>query len=225
MTDADRELERLFAVTRSATEPDAGARARVRAGLAARLAGSPAASLAERTASKGAWLSLGAAVVGIGAFLLLAAPEEEAVVPKPALSSAAAPAPSLERVASAQARQPAPPVASEVAVAPQPSSSSRGASRRSAAPGPSPTDRGDEIALVTSMQQALRAGQASQVLALASEHARRFPSGAMAQEREGARAIALCQLSAPPERRAIFDDFSKRFASSPYTARAKAACQ
>ena len=41
--DVDQELERLLQVTRAATEPDADARARVRAALAAGLAGAGAA--------------------------------------------------------------------------------------------------------------------------------------------------------------------------------------
>jgi hypothetical protein len=75
------------------------------------------------------------------------------------------------------------------------------------------------------MQQALRAGNPGQALSLAAEHARRFPRGALSEEREGARAVARCQLAKPGARPAILRAFSHGFDQSPYMARVKAACQ
>jgi hypothetical protein len=75
------------------------------------------------------------------------------------------------------------------------------------------------------MQQALRAGNAGRALSLAGEHARRFPRGALIEEREGVRAVAQCKLAPPDGRATIAESFLRRFGSSPYAARVKAACQ
>jgi hypothetical protein len=75
------------------------------------------------------------------------------------------------------------------------------------------------------MQQALRAGDAGRALALAGEHTLRFPRGTLAEEREGARAVAQCQLAAPSARGTISQKFARRHPSSPYVARVKAVCQ
>jgi hypothetical protein len=225
MTDADRELERLFAVTRAATEPDSGARARVRAEIAARLAGH--AEMSEpRAASKSLWLGLGAAIIGVGAVLLLTSPKPEAAKTVPLARPTSSEATLIRSIDAAPLAQPPrspSPVASE-SVAPRASSSNSASSSRKPLVG-SPGDAGDEIALIRAMQQALRSSNATQALALASEHARRFPNGALREEREGGRAIARCQLAEPAARRAIFEDFVQHFSASPYAARAKAACQ
>jgi hypothetical protein len=92
----------------------------------------------------------------------------------------------------------------------------------SSAPAANPVE---ELPLVRAMQQALRAGNASQALALAADHTRRFPRGSLIEEREGVRAVARCQLAAPDARAPIFAAFTRHFSTSPYTARVKAACQ
>lgn len=223
--EVDSELERLFVVARQETQPDAGARARVRAGIARKLS----TSAAPTTSARHAWLGAGGvaalALGGIALWLNGAAPPRP-IISSPALAPSAelapgapAPAASLEVtppvapipcVAAPAAKGPAlkPPVAS----AKPPSSTP-------------PTDPAEELTLVRSMQQALRAGNASQALTLAAEHARRFPSGALVEEREGVRAIAQCQLAAPEARAALLSAFTRRFGGSPYAARVKAACQ
>jgi hypothetical protein len=75
------------------------------------------------------------------------------------------------------------------------------------------------------MQQALRGGNPGRALALATEHGRRFPRGALVEEREGVRAVASCQLATPQARLQILSSFLQRFATSPYVGRVKAACQ
>jgi hypothetical protein len=74
------------------------------------------------------------------------------------------------------------------------------------------------------MQLALRSGNPARALAVANEHARRFPSGTLSQEREGARAIARCQLAEPAARASMQSAFEARYPGSPYAARVKAAC-
>jgi hypothetical protein len=221
--DLDQELARLLSVTRSGTEPDANARARVRAALAVGLAsggGAKPAPLPRAGLAAKLWLLSALAVLVLVGVVLSGSPEKASLVPAPVRPSAAA-----SLVAAPPAVEPAPlPSAPPSAVAALSASAlARPASSQPRAPahaeGPA-----DELTLVSSMQLALRSGNASQALALASEHARRFPSGALAQEREGARAIARCQLAEPAARAAILDAFAARYAGSPYAARVKAAC-
>lgn len=223
--EVDQELERLFTVAREATQPGAGARERIRAGLAPRLA---AGAGARRSWGWRAWLGVGVALLGVGAVAVgLRGPEPVpsvvAAAPPSALSAPSPPEPvaSPLTVATAVAplATPAPaPAPSAVAAAPAKVSPPARSAEASA-------DPAEELALVRSMQQALRSGNASQALTLAGEHARRFPRGTLVEEREGVRAIAQCQLAAPTARAQVLAAFSQRFASSPYAARVKAACQ
>lgn len=227
--EVDQELERLFSVTREATQPDGDARARIRAGLDARLAAG--AGTAPAVARGKHWFGIGAAVVGIGAAILWYAGSRPssapAVAAKPADVQAqpglvAEPAPVVASTPVAEPAVAAAPVSEPptVAEARKPKPQASVAAANSAAPDPA-----EEITLVRAMQQALRSGNASQALALAGEHARRFPKGALIEEREGARAVARCQLAQPEARTAILEGFSKSFGASPYAARVKAACQ
>lgn len=230
--EVDQELERLFSVTRAATEPDSRARLRIRAGLDARLlAGEgPAAS----RAAKKHWVGVGVAVVGVGAAALWlstlprgAVPSAQAPVvarsttPRAAASAlpvvTPAPPPSEPAVAAAP-----PPSPRATALAPQRAELARPASASST---PATPDPGEEVGLVRAMQQALRSGDPSRALALAGEHARRFPHGALVEEREGARAVASCQLAEPSARATVGEAFTRRFGASPYAARVKAACR
>lgn len=222
--DVEQELQRLFQATRAGTEPDANARARVRAAVALGLSGAGGASLAPAMrGGRGAklwWLSvLSVALLGVALWWRPARPAATPLVPPvvpSALAVATAPPPGRAAIPPADSAPAAAlpgPSAGEVTLRPSPS--------RSAAKAGEPAD---ELALVSSMQLALRSGNATQVLALASEHARRFPDGALAQEREGARAIARCQLAQPEARAAILSAFQQRYPVSPYSARAKAAC-
>jgi hypothetical protein len=223
--DVDQELERLLNATRSGTEPAADTRARIRAALATGLGGAGAAKAGVVTraglgaklwllAALGVALVLGASLVGspersrqastvaaVSASTVALATEPPASPPEAAPLVVATPSSSAAAVGVAGHAQPAPP--------------------RSAAKAAEPAD---ELALVSSMQLALRSGNAPQALLLANEHARRFPGGALAQEREGARAIAHCQLASTDARPAILANFEQHYAGSPYAARVKDAC-
>lgn len=222
----EQELERLLNATRAGTEPDANARARVRAGLAASLASAGALKAGITTrVGLGAklWLLSAFAIAVLVGVSLLGQPENSAPAPAPARASAAAslaasppdarPASTIVAVPSALAAVSTPAAAN----APRPAASQPRVAAKAEEPA-------DELALVSAMQLALRSGNASQALALANEHARRFPGGALVQEREGARAIAHCQLATPASRSAILASFEQRYAGSPYAARVKDAC-
>ena len=223
--EVDQELERLFSMARTATLPDASARERIRAGLAPRLASSA-------TATSSIWrqrLRLGVGVAVLGAcgvaFWLARAPEAN-VTPTaaPARVSAAA-APAFEPAPSGAPAVPAAPVdAPPTSAKPTPPTPARDASKAAASSTPG-ADSTEELTLVRAMQQALRSGNPSEALALAADHARRFPRGMLLEEREGVRAVARCQLAAPAARGAILTAFARNFATSPYGARVKAACQ
>ena len=220
--ESDQELARLFSVAREATMPDPGARDRVRAGVAQRLL--PGAPTARRAWARLTWLGVSIGVLGLGATLWLRAePRTASRSAIPVVSLAPPPqgttvAPRVETTAPAAIK--APPASAEVASA-TPSLPLR-------RPAPSSThdaDAPDELGLIRAMQQALRSGDAGRALTLVGEHTRRFPSGTLAEEREGVRAVAQCQLAAPSARATILQTFARRHPSSPYAARVKAVCQ
>jgi hypothetical protein len=235
--DVDQELVRLLTATREGTAPDADARERIRAAVAAGVAAGTA--LPVVATARGArgfkwWLlsALGAAVV-VG---VVSWPWSPAKAPAPAPSSVEKASPSAVALEAAPAASPAVspetspapevsaslvPVSPVSPVSPVPSVPSKARAPKAEAPA---AEQSDELALVSSMQLALRSGNAAQVLALAGEHAQRFPQGALVQEREGARAIARCQLAEPPKRGAILSAFERVYAGSPYAARVRAAC-
>lgn len=220
--EVDQELERLFSVARDATMPDRGARDRVRAGLARELA--PGARTGGRAWAKRTWPGVGIGLLGLGATLWLTVePRVGSQAATPALAQGPQPvampvAPAQEAAAPAAARPE--PASAEVASA---APSLR--LRKSAPSSTHDANTPDELGLVRAMQQALRSGDASRALALAGEHSRRFPRGTLAEEREGVRAVAQCQLAAPNARATILQGFARRHPSSPYATRVKAACQ
>lgn len=227
--DVDQELTRLLTAAREGTAPDAEARARIRVAVAAGLATGPV--LPVVAATRGArgikwWLlsALGAAVVvGVVAWLWSpgAAPAPTASVEKVSPSAVVLEAAPSAAPAVLPPSSPAPEASANLMpVSPVSSASSKRAPKAQAPP----AEQADELALVSSMQLALRSGDASQVLALAGEHAQRFPRGALVQEREGARAIARCQLAEPAKRGAILSAFERAYSGSPYAARVRAAC-
>lgn len=81
-----------------------------------------------------------------------------------------------------------------------------------------------ETQLLARAQRALGAGKAPVALRLLEEHARSFPSGALAQERDAARAIALCTLKRWPEARRSQQQFRQAWPGSPMTERVRHAC-
>jgi hypothetical protein len=222
--DVDQELERLFSVSRVATAPDAGARARVRTGLSSRLASAGPAT--PSAWGRRAWLGVGMAALGVGALALwlAAAPRAASIGAPIAQAASASAAPTLVSPPSVPEPEPAllsAPFASSQAPLPTPSlPPGKPSSSSSQGPGPE-----EELPLVRAMQQALRAGSPDQALRLAAEHTRRFPLGTLVEEREGVRAVARCQLAASDARPQILGSFMQHFAASPYASRVKAACQ
>jgi hypothetical protein len=222
--DLDRELARMLSATRAATEPDPEARARVRASLAMGLVSGGHSQVGRFAGLRAAkpWLLSALAIAGLISVALLAQSGKPLPLPLPAPTRAseaptpatAEPTPALSPGSTADSEASVGPRAT--GLAPAPVVSARGFA--------SAEEPSDELGLVSSMQLALRSGNAARALALANEHARRFPSGTLSQEREGARAIARCQLAEPAARASMQSAFEARYPGSPYAARVKAAC-
>jgi hypothetical protein len=91
---------------------------------------------------------------------------------------------------------------------------------------PAPPDRlAIETQELRGAQQALRAGDNERALALLEQQDARHPSGALAQERQAARVLALCQSQQLAQARREAERFEARFPESPLLAKVRGACR
>jgi hypothetical protein len=180
-----------------------------RLGAAAFSAGVPGLLAAKR------WLWPGVSVLAAGAvggalFLLARTDEAPPDVPPapPAASVAPPPAPPVVE---------APPAEAPVVEAPPvPSVSASATSRR---------DRlAEEVAMLSRATGALNGGRASDALRVLDEHARKFPNGALTEERRGARAQALCALGMRADAEKELVSLARTSPRSPHLARARKLC-
>jgi len=81
-----------------------------------------------------------------------------------------------------------------------------------------------ETRLVSEARAALRAGNASGALQRLEEHARTFPAGVLAEERDAERVAALCALGRTSEARARATRFSREHPTSALGAKVRATC-
>ena len=138
-------------------------------------------SVSWRVATK---LVIGAGVVGSVALLALS-PRADTSVPKPVRSAAPLVLPEAPR---------------ELGAAPEPTHAptavdAPAAVRRASVSAPHGQDRlAQEVALLSRATAALRVGHAAQALKALDEHQRKFPSGALREDRRAAKAQALCLL-------------------------------
>ena len=219
-TDREQELARLLNEARVGTEPAAGARARIRAGLTPRLGASVPPAPFTLGRRKIALIGGGTGAVLAFTVWSLWRPPLPPKTLAPVSSSLSLP--QIRGVA-------VPAVSAPVsAVAPAPAGTND-VTMPSMAPvtgrAPASAESETELELISAMQLALRSGDAAGALTLASRHARRFPRGALTQERDGVRAIAQCRLAAPEARAKLRADFLGKYGASPYAARVKDACQ
>ena len=233
MDDLNPKARALVDVGRSAFRPGADDRARVEAALRARLGADvlpPARSLTRHVSAPvkrgAARLALGAgAVVVVGAtFFALrpgAQPASETTAHSSQLRAAAPDAPATHdasdpgadgpastRAAASPGQTPAP-VASVPSVA-APSSSH------------APNRLAQEVALLSRATAALQAGHPAKALRALDEHQRKFPSGALSEERRTAKAQALCLVGRLTSGRAELALLSPQ---SPAAARAQQVCE
>ncbi len=108
------------------------------------------------------------------------------------------------------------------ALAPVQSSAARPVSPRAVARDPSEESLAKELALVDQIERSLRTGDSEGAARLTTEHEKRFPHGALVEEREGARVLSHCLSGAS----AIGDAeaFLTAHPKSPMRARILAAC-
>jgi hypothetical protein len=139
----------------------------------------------------------------------------EAATAAPDLLPQAASAPQTERVRA----EPQPQVARAPARVPQ-----RGVRVTTAPEHATPATTGDsappstlleELSLLRSASQALRAGRASQAQRALQEHERRFPNTVLGHERRGLSVLANCSDGASPQERSVAERFVAATPNSP----------
>lgn len=245
MTELGRQAKALIERASGCEEPTAENRARVRAAITAKLLGAAAsgATLAAARSSAAATGAAPAAMLGVKTSMLVSlalagvvgvgtatyvrsstraiknmparatrmtAPEP--AVPAPSRRAAAiavpteAPAPSGEAAATEKPR----PVSTPPAV--------------SAFTRDSTSSVEAEMVLIGDARDALRAGETTRALVLLDEHARRYPIGALGEERDAMRITSLCVLGRVAEARAAASQFLRARPDSPHAGRVRASC-
>jgi hypothetical protein len=81
-----------------------------------------------------------------------------------------------------------------------------------------------EVQILRDAHAALQAGDPAGALALLDVHARRFPAGALAEEREATRPAALCVLGRTADARQAAAQFLRSFPDSLHAARVRKVC-
>src|SRR5208283_4452338 len=107
------------------------------------------------------------------------------------------------------------PGARAVTVAPATAASARGQTTG---------DVAAEVRLIGEAHTAIRGGDAERALALLDEHARRFPKGALGEERDAARINALCALGRTSEARDATERFLRAAPLSPHAGPLRTSC-
>jgi hypothetical protein len=82
----------------------------------------------------------------------------------------------------------------------------------------------EELPLLQHAQEALRLGDIDRALSLLEVHARRFPVGALSEERRATHALAVCRSGASASTAAEAEAFIRESPSSPLVERVRNAC-
>jgi hypothetical protein len=112
--------------------------------------------------------------------------------------------------------------ASDPPRADSPSSAPRAAAR-SLVPHP-PDSLPEEVRLLSKAEEQLNSGHADEALRTLGEHERRFPGGALAEERMAARIQSLCALGRRAEANADLAKLARAYPRSPQLDRARRRC-
>lgn len=213
----------LVQAGRNAARPTAADRQRVLQAVQQRVAqgaaGTAAASPAVGKSLIWPWGSL--AVVGlavVGGLVLFSS--QGGVAPAPSAASVVAiAAPPVEVAITSPNQAPvAPADLAPAAPAVEPALASKSRAGR-------PTDRlAEEVAILARAEAQLHAGNHAAALTVLDEHRRKFPKGALAQERVAARVQALCALGRVDEADRELGVLTRLSPSSPHEGRARAAC-
>jgi hypothetical protein len=223
-----------------APPPDAAARirARVQRAVAQRdrvvdTADEPAPQPVTRAAAAVLWmkssaLSVGIAVAALGGLHVAARVRSTTPPPAELPAIVAAPEPTSQRL-----DVPPPPPVAAIPAAPAPSTApppvepiERPAIARPRASAPAPASSTDtlaeETALLSRAKSAMDRRAYRDALVLLDEHARRFPSGMLAPERDAHRSIARCRSGERDS--TIFATFTAAHPRSAYLSRVREAC-
>lgn len=239
----------LIAMADGADDPSSADEARIRAKLAARLAVAAGTGIAAGTAAKTAAASTGtaatttlAAKIAIGVAVVSATTAGgtvayEHVMHDRAQTTVVVEAPS-KPIASASAS--ASPSASASAIPeptlPPPTVTAHVAATATAIPEPKPTAKpaaiiatipdtiAEEASLLRAAHASLASNDGTGAMRSLDEHARRFPHGALAEERDAARVMALCAQGRASEARASASAFVSANPRSPFAAQVRRSC-
>ena len=248
MSELGRDARSLLDAARDGDEPGADDRQRVRTMVMRRVgvgAAVVSASVVTATTAKGAVASTSSLLVKLafvaGAISLAASGSVLAVryvrhhatpttepAPTTAVRVEIAAPPSIAPVVGTAPPPLAPPtveeapsanptvIAAPIAIAP----------KTSAAPvvsAPPPDELPAELSLLAQAQGALAKGDGESALTILDEHAKKFPNGTLAQERNAARCIALC-VAGRPDAIAHAKSFIAQHPDSPLISRIQRAC-
>jgi hypothetical protein len=252
MSDLDPKAQALLDSVRGMGGPTRRDKARVKRRLLARVTGAMLAATAGAsatttaasvgTAATGLWsaklivVAVAASVLVAGAATGVVASRQHArrrvVVTPSATGALAARAPVTPSfIEPAVPKMLAAPVATEEVVMPQATgqfTARRSAAHAAAPPAQPVAGSGEtleqELPLLQSAQDALRRGDIDRALGLLDEHAKRFPAGALAEERRAAHALAACRKPGSPSARAEAEAFLRDSPSSPLVESVREAC-
>ena len=240
MTELTPEARAFVDAARSLHDPTPTDLARVRTALGARLGPPPAGSTPPAAAGPAA---PGGAVTGVvastgaklvGAFLLVGALGAGALWIRSARSEsfvrqqsdvtrvAKAPSPSSTSAAPSAAASEAPIVAID-SLPLEPTGSARAAPPASSTAG-SDGSLSEEVALIRRARSALQGGDAARAMALLDEHVRRFPRGALIEERRATRVLALCARHETARASAEAGELLRASPHSPHAQRVLGSC-
>lgn len=242
----------LLEAAREAEEPTLADRERVRRAIASRLVAGAAglgvvttaksavtAALVPGSTTKAVVAALLVGAVGVGAVWKATRPGALAPLATLAASPSWAGASSAAAHETSPARAPgdttqAPGVSSPLPVATTshaPAIGPHPSLRAVSAPGPGAplhrppsADVAAEVRLLGEAHAAMRSGDEARAMALLDEHARRYPRGALGEEREAARIAALCALGRTSDARDAADAFLRSAPQSPLAGPVRASC-
>lgn len=208
------EARRLLDQGRPAHDPPPAARARVRAAVDARVrnAPPPARPLAR-------WLALAGGLALLALVAWLARRPPAPVAPPPAAPVLTAPVAAPVPVA---APTPAPVVAPTPAPVALPSPAVVAPARPR--PQPAPDTLAEELRLLNAARRALAARQLDDAARPLAEHARRFPRGQLAEEREATAALVTCARGDRDASARAAERFLRAHPRSPQAPRVRRAC-
>lgn len=233
MSELSPETRALLDLGRAGDDPGDDAVAQNRSKLALKLgvaalgAGTVAGSATHAAAATAASSWASGKVIALGTTLLLGL--GGAAVGAYTLQSEPA-APVLSAVSQPQVR-PAVPSADPVTPAPAPVPEAIAPAQpeppaRAVSPAPSVAAHSiqNELELIRTAQKHLHRGDARAALSVLAEHARRYPAGALSEEREASRVFALCGLGDVAGARKQAERFLRRAPNSPFAERVRASC-